>query len=157
MIVLAVLQNMWVNDPEKVRRILERTPQARRRMIAYSLFAGCRTGRVLKQVFGEDCPRRFVWDESTREIAGNPREVFPADLSHLRAVLEELKPDVVLAFGRIASDALTGLVPTDKLLIGPHPTARQPNTMTRLHSMAEALKQRGTDRPSDMPRDGDGG
>lgn len=140
MIVLAVLQNMYVNDPERVKAIIERTPQARRRMLTYALFAGCRTGRVLKQVFGEDCPRRFIWDESTREIAGDTRTVYPADYEHLRAVLAEVKPDVVLAFGKVASGALAGLVPGEKLVIGPHPTARQPDTMRRLRWMAEALE-----------------
>ena len=139
MIVLAVLQNMWVNDPEKVKAMLARTPQARRRMIRYSLFAGCRTGRVLKQLFGEDCPRRFVWEESTTEIAGNPRDTFPADIFHLSAVVNEVTPDVVLAFGRIASDALRKVVPEEKLLCGPHPTARQADTLQRLRQMASAL------------------
>lgn len=143
--VLAVLQNMWVKDPDSVRRMIERTPKARRRLICYSLFAGCRTGRVLRQVFGEDCSRRFVWDESTREIAGNPRDTFPPDLAHLRAVLDEVKPDVVLAFGRIASNALTALVTADKLLTGPHPTARQPDTIARLYRMAENLRGRSVD------------
>jgi hypothetical protein len=137
--VLAVLQNMWVNDPEKVRASLARTPQARRRMICYSLFAGCRTGRVLKQVFGEDCSRRFVWEESTTEIAGNPRDTFPPDIDHLRRVLDEVKPDVVLAFGRIASAALSPMVPVEKLIIGPHPCARQGDTMNRLRTMAARL------------------
>lgn len=138
--VLAVLQNMWVNDPEKVKAIIARTPQARRRLICYSLFAGCRTGRVLKQVFGEDCPQRFIWEESTTEIAGNPRDVFPADALHLKAVLEEVKPDVVIAFGRIAGVALSQLVPGDKLVLAPHPTARQPDTLQRLKWAAEAVK-----------------
>lgn len=43
--ILAVLQNQWFHDPEKVKAIIERTPKARRKIITYSLFAGCRTGR----------------------------------------------------------------------------------------------------------------
>lgn len=138
--VLAVLQNMWVKDPARIKALLERTPAARRRMITYSLFAGCRTGRILKAVFGEDRCREFVWEESTTEIAGNARDIFPADLVHLRAVLDEVEPDVVLAFGRIASAALTQLVPRRKLLIGPHPTARQSDTFAKLRFMAECLQ-----------------
>lgn len=138
--VLAILQNMYVNDPERVKALIARTPEVRRRMITYALFAGCRTGRVLKNVFGEDCPRRFVWDESTREIAGDTRTVYPPDPEHLRAVLVEVDPDVVLAFGKIASSALAPLVPGEKLIIGPHPTARQPDTLQRLRWMADSLK-----------------
>lgn len=139
MIVLAVLQNMWVKDPERVKALLARTPQARRRLIHYSLFAGCRTGRVLKSVFGEDRCREIVWEESTTEIAGNPKDVFPPDATHLRAALEDVKPDVVLAFGRIAAGVLELLVPGEKLVVGPHPTARQPDTLKRLLWMAECL------------------
>lgn len=137
--ILAVLQNMWVKDPERVREIIERTPQVRRRMITYSLFAGCRTGRVLRQVFGEDCSRRFVWDEASRAIGGDSKTVFPADLGHLRAVLAEVKPNIVLGFGRIACDALALLVPGEDLLVGPHPTARQADTLARLRIMATCL------------------
>ena len=57
---LAVLQNQWFHDPDKVRAMIARTPACRRRVITYSLFAGCRTGRVLKAVFGERC-REIVW------------------------------------------------------------------------------------------------
>jgi hypothetical protein len=137
--ILAVLQNMWVKDPDSVRRMIERTPKVRRRLIRYSLFAGCRTGRVLKDVFGEVRCNEIVWDESTREIAGNPRDTFPPDLAHLAALLEEVKPDVVLAFGRIASAALSSMVPAEKLIVGPHPTARQADTIQRLRSMAARL------------------
>jgi hypothetical protein len=118
---LAVLQNQWFHDPEKVRAILARTPQARRRLIHYSLFAGCRTGRVLKDVFGEERCRTIVWEEASPEIGGKASSCFPADQAHLRAVLDDVKPDLVLAFGRIAGNALAELVPGAKLILGPHP------------------------------------
>jgi hypothetical protein len=137
---LAVLQNQWFHDPEKVRAILARTPQARRRLIHYSLFAGCRTGRVLKDVFGEERCRTIVWEEASPEIGGKASSCFPADQAHLRAVLDDVKPDLVLAFGRIAGNALAELVPGAKLILGPHPTARQPDTMTKLRVMAGRIE-----------------
>jgi hypothetical protein len=137
--ILAVLQNMWVKDPERVKAMLARTPQARRRVIHFSLFAGCRTGRVLKSIFGEDRCREIVWEESTTEIASNPRDIFPPDIDHLKAVLAEIRPDVVLSFGRIASVALSQMVPAEKLIVGPHPTARQGDTLHRLRNMAARL------------------
>lgn len=140
--ILAVLQNQWFHNPEKVKAIIERTPKARRKIITYSLFAGCRTGRVLKQVFGDDCARRFVWEEASREIGGHASSSFPADPAHLQAVLDEVHPDVVLAFGRIASDALAKLVPQDKLIAGPHPTARGPTTAAMLLAMRVCLLNR---------------
>lgn len=138
MTVLAVLQNQWFREPDKVRAILQRTPQARRRIITYSLFAGCRTGQVLKAVFGDRC-RDIVWEEASPEIGGKASSCFPADHAHLRAVMEDVKPDVVLAFGRIASSALVQLVPTGKLIVGPHPTARGDDVLARLRSMKAQL------------------
>ena len=137
--ILAVLQNQWFHDPEKIKAIIERTPKARRKIITYSLFAGCRTGRVLKQVFGDDCSRRFVWEEASREIGGHASSAFPADLEHLRAALAEVKPDIVLGFGKIACDALAGLVDGHDLVIGPHPTARGADTLPRLRIMADCV------------------
>lgn len=137
--ILAVLQNMWVKDPDRVREILARHPQTRERMIVSSLFAGCRTGRVLKQVFGEDCPERFTWEESTRQIAGNARDVFPPDMDHLRQRLFEETPDIVIAFGRVASGALAQLVDGKDLIVCPHPTARQADTLPRLRAAADCL------------------
>ena len=41
---------------------------------------------------------------------------------------------------------LASLVPGENLLIGPHPTARQPDTLQRLKWMAEALDSMTTGR-----------
>lgn len=139
--ILAVLQNQWFHDPVKVRAILERTPAARRRIITYSLFAGCRTGQVLRQVFGDRC-NAITWEEASPAIGGQSSSCFPADLVHLQALLNEVKPDIVLAFGRIASDALVQLVPASKLIIGPHPTARGANVLPQLHAMRARLEWR---------------
>ena len=69
---LAFLQNMWVRDPERVKRDIARYgEECRLTYIEYCLFAGCLTGRRLRQAFGEDLLDRIVWEESTREIAGN--------------------------------------------------------------------------------------
>lgn len=138
--VLAVLQNQWFHDPAQVKAIIERTPAARRKIITRSLFAGCRTGRVLRNVFGVQRCSEIVWEEASREIGGEASSVFPADLAHLRVVLEEEKPAIVLGFGRIACDALAGLVNGFDLVVGPHPVARGLDTLPRLRIMAECLE-----------------
>ena len=138
--VLAVLQNQWFHDPDRVKAILKRTPQARRKIIAYSLFAGCRTGRVLRETFGKERCRQIVWEEASREIGGHASSTFPADLTHLRAVLDEVRPSIVLGFGKIACDALACLVDGYDLVVGPHPTARGVDTLPRLRIMAECLE-----------------
>lgn len=137
--VLAVLQNQWFNDPDRVRATLARYPEARRRMIHFALFAGCKTGRILKAVFGARC-NEIVWEEASPKIGGQASSVFPADRAHLQAVLADVKPDVVLGFGRIACDGLAGLVPDARLIIGPHPTARNSEVFAQLKNVAARLE-----------------
>lgn len=103
---------------------------------------GCRTGQVLKSVFGETLCRRIIWEEASPEIGNHPTSAFPADVVHLNIVLEEINPDLVLAFGRIATDALEALVPKTILITGPHPTARGADTFSRLELMRNQLNAR---------------
>lgn len=140
MIVLGVLQNQWFHDPEKVKAIIARTPAARRKIITYSLFAGCRTGRVLRKVFGVQRCREIVWEEASAEIGGQASSCFPADIAHLRAVLADVKPQIVLGFGKVACDALAPLVSGYDLVVGPHPTARGAGTIAGLQIMASCLE-----------------
>lgn len=136
--ILAVMQNQWFHDPEAVKRIVARWPQRRRDLIGRFLFAGCKSGRVLKSVFGERI-NDIVWEEASPEIGGESASCFPADLAHLRATLADVKPDIVLGFGKIACDALAGLVDGHDLVVGPHPTARGADTLPRLRIMADCL------------------
>lgn len=133
------MQNQWFRDPEAVKRIFARWPLMRRQLVARFLFSsGCKSGRVLKSVFG-DRINKIEWEEASREIGCEASSCFKADPEHLRAVLDEVKPDVVLAFGRIAGDALAPLVSPLKLIVGPHPTARGADTLQRLQAMREKL------------------
>lgn len=138
-VILAILQNQWFRDPERMRATLERFPEGRRRMIHYALFAGCRTGAILKSIFGELLCREIVWEEASPEIGGKASSCFPANHAHLKAVLEDVKPDIVLSFGRVATDAMRTLVPHDKLLVAPHPTARGGDVMAQLSAIKNTL------------------
>lgn len=136
--VLAVMQNQWFRDPEAIKRILAKKPHWRRQLVARFLFAGCKSGRVLKQVFG-DRINSIVWEEASPQIGGHSSACFPADVEHLQRALDEVQPDVVMAFGKIAEAGLRGMFRADRLLIGPHPAARDPNTLPKLRAMAETL------------------
>ena len=141
MTILAFMQNMWVRDPARVHALIERCGENyRRRLIAYALFAGCASGRNLKATFGEELCRRITWEEASREVAGSPGARPRADLVHIAAALKEYKPDIVICFGRIAGDAVAPLW-NGKLIMSPHPTARQPDTMTRLRQAASELQE----------------
>jgi len=136
--VVAFLQNQWLSDPERAAEMIERTPAVRPRLIKYALFQSF-TGRRLVEAFGEGC-REWVWDNASPRIAGRPSGCFPADPEHIRAVLERHDPDVVLAFGRVASEALRGLCDCE-LVAGPHPAARAADVPDRLRGMARRLER----------------
>lgn len=112
-------------DPESQKRL-------RRKLTAHALFAGCKTGRVLKKCLGADLCDRIVWDESSRDIGSHASSVFAADLAHMAECYDEIQPDVVISFGRIATDAIIALreeyhIPTKVVFLSaPHPAARHP-------------------------------
>lgn len=137
--VVAFLQNMWVKDPARVRADIARLGEDyRRRIMEYSLFAGCLTGRRIKAAFPAAILDQIAWEESTREIAGDARQIFPPDPTHIRAVLASHQPRVVLTFGRIATEAVSG-VWFGPLIKVPHPAARHPETVSRLAAAASEL------------------
>jgi len=150
--VLAIMQNQWVKNPEVLRATLQRKPEWRRNMIARLLFAGCRSGKVLKQVFGERIGE-IVWEEASPKIGGESSSKFPADIPHIRTAIIELAPDVVLAFGKVASEAMMKICadqehtyPPFNLIIGPHPAARSWNAnvverITRMRNELESLQR----------------
>lgn len=138
--VLAILQNQWFNDPDGVRKMLARhnddpvmKEKVRRRLITYALFAGCRTGRILKKVFGK-WTDEIIWEESSREIGSKASSCFPPDREHLAAVIAKEKPNVVIAFGKNALTGIENLFPAERLLIAPHPTARGADILPRLRA-----------------------
>jgi len=138
--VLAFLQNQWFHDPDHVRSILKRHPEARRRIVRYSLFCGCKTGRTLKTALGEEWCRKIVWEEASPQIGGRASSSFPADPGHILTAIEQEKPTVIIALGQIASEAITSLaLPGITILTGPHPTARGVGPLTALRSIRAAL------------------
>jgi hypothetical protein len=155
--IVAFMQNMWLKNPASFHRGMDsyagdeiRAEAYRRRIIHYALFAGCLTGRRLKAAFGEELCKQIVWDESTREVADNPKTVFPADLIHIRKVINQEKPDVILSFGGIAAKAvhivLVGMMAEEasfniRHITSSHPAARQPETVVRLKEVGDALNK----------------
>ncbi len=134
-------------------RDIRRQVQLRRRLTKYALFAGCKTGRILKAEF----PRHWdqiVWEEASKEIGGHSASVFPADLDHMLGVIEEFNPRVILGFGHIACGALTKIaseyVVTGTLLYAPHPTAREPGVRGEIRLMASRLNDLVPPRPQEI-------
>ncbi len=140
------MQNQWFRDPARVRALLtrhdndpERRYTFRQRLIARALFAGCKSGRNLIRTFGEGC-NTIVWEEASPEIGSHSSACFPADLDHIRAILERERPDVVIGFGKIACEALRTF--SCNLVEAPHPAARDANVLARLRDARQSLEHR---------------
>jgi hypothetical protein len=152
--IVAFLQNQWFRDPERIKRIIERTTEreategqkdaqaVREYYISSFLFMGCVTGRRLKQCLGEELCDDIVWEEISKEVGGQSSAVFPADLKHMRFVIDRHRPDVVLAFGKAATDALKEIRPACDVISGPHPAARFNDILQRLYQMKREVEQR---------------
>ena len=132
--VVAFLQNLWVKDPAHVEKFFRRYPEMRERMLRKLLFYRCKTGRVLKAGLGEKLCDEIVWEESTTQIAGDARTVFPPDHKHIEDVIKKHQPEVVIALGKVASQAVFEVISEsmDRLMLkmefcsAPHPCARPP-------------------------------
>lgn len=140
--ILGVMQNQWFKRPDVIKQMIAAAADQeryRRRLITHALFAGCRSGRVLRRVFGDLCDT-IVWEEASREIGGHASSVFPPDVAHLRAVVESVSPDIIIAFGTIARDGLTQA--TDRrIVLAPHPVARGADTMDRLNAALREVQE----------------
>lgn len=147
---LAIMQNMWVREPDRMRKAFEtHGEEFRLRFIKYALFAGCLTGRRIRGAFGDDLVDKIIWEESTREIAGDAKTVFPPALEHIRNIIVKYQPLIVIAFGKIAAEATFQVLQKNgitkphmlKFVTCPHPAARQPDTMERLREAAEKVRR----------------
>jgi hypothetical protein len=68
-----------------------------------------------------------IWfDNSTPIVCENPNDVIPADLDHMRKVLNEQKPDVIITFGQPAALAMGKIRDEYKqpVMCLPHPAYR---------------------------------
>lgn len=142
--IVAFLQNMWVKNPTNIHAMLAREKtdfnreRLRLRLIKFALFRGCITGRRLKSSFGEELCDRIIWEETTREIADNPKTIFPAQPEHIRNVIETHQPQVIVAFGRIAAEAVQPIW-NGRLFLAPHPAARQSTVIRDLENIAKQI------------------
>lgn len=142
--IVAFLQNMWVL-PRQVATVSRwgALSEERERMIAYALFAGCVTGRRLKQVLGEELCEHITWQEASPVIAANPKDYHAPDTIHIRAVLDKHKPKVVLCFTKAGEPVIRGIVGDEAMFIGcPHPACRQvSSTLDALRRVKENIYQ----------------
>lgn len=142
MTVLAIMQNQWFKDPARVAAIFSRHPSAsfRRRFIKHSLFQGCKSGNVLMSVFG-DMLDDWIFEEASPKVGGDSSASFPADLIHIANAISDVKPGIIVTFGKTAESAVATLSSIDfppwsdlnwRHVAAPHPAARFPGVLQRL-------------------------
>lgn len=136
--VLGILQNQWFREPDRIRAMIERSPQNRRRILTMTLFMGGKTGRILQQVFGDAWCERIAWDEASPLIGGHAASSFPADPEHLRRVIAETEPEVIVTFGAIARAGINQ-VWHGTAIHAPHPCARHATALDELRMARMAL------------------
>lgn len=140
--ILAFLQCQWFRNPYAVREIYRKYAgdlDRRAKLNSRFLFRESLTGRRLSQAFGELC-RDIIWEEVSTEIGGASSAVFTSDIEHMCSVLNHHRPNIVLAFGRIASDAMQsiecdGADAPYKVIYGPHPASRHQSVTSDLREM----------------------
>jgi hypothetical protein len=149
--IVTFLQNQWFRDPERMKRQLEVEFKGdRERFIKLWLFWSCRTGQNLESAFTKELCDEIVWEETSREIGGHASSKFTADLDHIDRVIVKHQPDVVVALGKIAKDALLNVTGDTliypcarmnwRLIVGPHPVARHATAMQELRDIGKELR-----------------
>lgn len=162
--VLLFLQNQWFKDPEAVEALLARhegDEPFRRDFIKRCLFMGCRTGKVIDDIFG-DRLADITFEETSRRIGSHAASAFPADVAHMAAVIADVRPAVIIAMGNTARAAVKSLLAGGTMaeplpdcsgageqsegaplcahvLFAPHPTARHSYTLPAIRSVRRAL------------------
>jgi hypothetical protein len=157
--VMGILQNQWFRDPRRMEAIYARHGDDLDHRAALNrvyLFFHCETGRRLRSAFGEEVCHRIIWENASPKMVGKSDGAFPADLNHIRTILEHHKPQAVIGFGRIAvggintviekmwKEVLSGRkVELETIYVGEccHPTSRDPRTSLNLRWIADQLKQ----------------
>jgi hypothetical protein len=148
--VLAVMQNQWFRNPDKVRSMMAKITEVdgaaaaeeyRRRVVHYALFAGCLSGRVLEKVFGKELCAHIRWDEASREIGAHASDKFPPDIPHLRALVAEVNPAVIICFGQVAKEGISEVSTTCPVIFAPHPAARHASARQELEAAAVLLRR----------------
>ena len=144
--VLAILQNMWFHNVESARAMFDkRKGRDRRRLIARFLFGTSnRTGKKIRKFFGDELVEHIEWEEASLEIGGKSSSVYAYDMIHIRDVIDEVKPDIVITFGKVAQNGVWSVRAEGRYQVynAPHPMARHSTVTEELIAAAEYIRKR---------------
>ncbi len=142
--IVAFLQNMWVRSDRTKAQVERWDPVSdqRERMIAYALFAGCLTGRRLKQALGTDLCQQIIWQEASPQVTTDPKLYCPPDDQHIKNVLQKHQPTHVVCFTETGYSAIWRMCELRRNIIcirSCHPAARGPLTMAKVEGVRYLL------------------
>jgi len=143
--ILVIMQNQWFKDPVRAGHTLERLVnlegkvKGRNRFVASMLFMGCKTGNVIRRVFG-DLLEMMDFDEAHPELGASAKSNYGFDVEHIRWAIEARKPGIILALGKVAQEGVKAVLEIPDLDTGegvhvvtaPHPAARQRGTIDQI-------------------------
>jgi hypothetical protein len=83
-----------------------------------------RSGQRLRIMDSEEV--EFYYDNATPIVCANPKDVIPPDINHIRKVLKEQNPDVIVTFGVHAASGVSQVKEefNKPIMCLPHPTYR---------------------------------
>jgi hypothetical protein len=144
--IVALLQNPWFK-PETPAYIIDNyrtNPDYRRKVLSLS-----KTGKMLERAFGDKfC--EIYWDNANPNHANHSAGAMPPDVEHIKKIIIEQKPRIVLCFAATARGAVAYLKEHQASLPGlfslapieyeycPHPASRQ-ITQFQLNEFAQKV------------------
>jgi hypothetical protein len=149
--ILAILQNTWAKDPQRVHYLLDRNRDRRHEVVARLLFAsGCLTGRRILTVFGESLKEhQWTFENASTVVTGNSGGRPPYNVEHVKGVIGRFRPDAIITFGTSAKEALrdmqrakkqpqTPLPPTIECI---HPAVQKPGWLSQMVAARVKLEE----------------
>ncbi len=135
--IVAFLQNPWFPEGTNQRHIDKYTTDQdfHRRVLAMSM-----TGKKLQNAFG-GMYRRIWWDNASPIPCAESSGCQNPDFEHIRHVIREQRPELILTFGRVAQDAILHIKSVDQMVLNCwHPNARG-KTQQELSDFAESVRK----------------
>lgn len=139
MIIFGLLQNQYLKNPERMVDMVKRYGEDSREVFTkHALFAGCKTGQNLTRIFGPEA-KTWIWVNCTPQIGRTTSERFPTDLDYIIGKLEHYQPDIIMAFGGQARDAMRRIKTDVPVIFTVHPVNWDHGSTDRLYTARNEL------------------
>lgn len=139
--VLGLLQNAWAKDTKRVEEVMMRFG---RRATVTRLLMRSKSGQVLRKRL-PDWYNRIEYENSSPRVLSRADAYGTVDLAHVRNVIANIKPAVIIAFGNVAKSAMTRLGWNDGVVI----ITQHPRTglLYTINGLLNDLEQRWQEKP----------